>query len=369
MLFQIRPMRQALLLPLIAFSVSVAGCASQTQTPTSPTGTGSSPSTPVAAGASVTLTGAGATFPAPLYQRWFSEYGKSNPKTQINYQSVGSGAGVKQFISGTVDFGASDVAMKEDEIKQVAKGVVLLPVTAGSIVLAYNLPDVPSGLKLSRQVYADILLGKITNWNDPKIAEINAGVKLPDNPITVVHRSDGSGTTGVFTKHLSAVSPEWKAGPGEGKSVEWPQQQGFVGAKGNEGVTAQILQTEGAIGYVEYGYAQQQKLKMAALENKAGKYVEPTPEAAAKTLAAVELPENLVEFIEDPEGEASYPIVSYTWIMAYKQYDSADKAKALKDVLKWGLADGQKLSAELGYVPLPPEVATKVTAALETIKP
>jgi phosphate transport system substrate-binding protein len=321
----------------------------------------------VAAGASVTLTGAGASFPAPLYQRWFAEYSKINAKTQINYQSVGSGAGVKQFVSGTVDFGASDVAMKEDEIKQVAKGVVLLPMTAGSIVIAYNLPEVTSAIKLSRQIYAEILLGKITKWNDPKIAEINPGLTLPDKPITVVHRSDGSGTTAVFTKHLSAVSPEWKAGPGEGKTVEWPQ--GFVGAKGNEGVTAQILQTEGALGYVEYGYAKQQNLKMAALENKAGKYVEPSAEAAAKTLAAVELPENLVKFIDDPEGESSYPIVSYTWIMAYKQYESADKAKALKDVLKWGLADGQKFSDQLGYVPLPPEVVTKVTAAVETIKP
>ncbi len=367
MILKISTMRKALLLPLIAFSVSVAGCGNPPAK--TPGETGSSPSTPVATGASVTLTGAGASFPAPLYQRWFAEYGKSNPKTQINYQSVGSGAGVKQFISATVDFGASDVAMKEDEIKQVAKGVVLLPVTAGSIVLAYNLPELTSVLKLSRQVYADILLGKITKWNDPKIAEINPGVKLPDKPITVVHRSDGSGTTAVFTKHLSAVSPDWKAGPGEGKTVEWPQGQGFVGAKGNEGVTAQILQTEGALGYVEYGYAKQQNLKMAALENKAGKYVEPSAEAAAKTLAAVQLPENLVKFIEDPEGESSYPIVSYTWIMAYKEYDNPEKAKALKDVLKWGLTDGQKLSAELGYVPLPPEVVTKVTAAVETIKP
>jgi phosphate transport system substrate-binding protein len=366
MIFQISTMRQSLILPLIAFSLSVAGCG---KPPAKPIGDGSPIANPVAKGASVTLTGAGASFPAPLYQRWFAEYRKTNSNTQINYQSVGSGAGVKQFISGTVDFGASDVAMKEDEIKQVAKGVVLLPMTAGSIVLAYNLPELTSPLKLSRQVYADILLGKITKWNDPKIVEINPGVTLPDKPIAVVHRSDGSGTTAVFTKHLSAVSSEWKAGLGEGKSVEWPQGPGFVGAKGNEGVTAQIQQTEGALGYVEYGYAKEQKLKMAALENKAGKYVEPSAEAAAKTLAAVQLPENLVKFIEDPEGEASYPIVSYTWIMAYKQYDSADKAKALKDVLKWGLTDGQKLSDQLGYVPLPPEVVTKVTAAVETIKP
>jgi phosphate transport system substrate-binding protein len=359
--------RRALLLPILAFSLSLASCGgnnppAETGSPgttVSPTNTGGG------GGAKVSLSGAGASFPAPLYQSWFSEYNKKNPNVQVSYQSVGSGAGVEQFTKGTVDFGASDVAMKDEEIAKVAKGVLLVPMTAGSIVLGYNLPNVKD-LKLSREVYTDIFLGKITKWNDPKIVALNPGVNLPDKAITVVHRSDGSGTTAVFTKHLSAISPAWKNGPGDGKTVKWPVG---VGAKGNEGVTAQILQTEGAIGYTEYGYAKQQNIATAALENKAGKYVVPSPESGAKTLAAVKLPENLRAFITDPEGADSYPIVTYTWLLAYKTYENPEKAKALKDVMNWALTDGQKLSDGLGYVPLPPEVVTKAQAAVNTIKP
>ena len=284
---------------------------------------------------------------------------------QVNYQSVGSGAGVEQFIKGTVDFGASDVAMKDEEIKKVDRGVILLPVTAGSIVLAYNLPDVPE-LKLSRAVYTDILLGKIKSWDDPLIAKANPGAKLPKLPITVVYRSDGSGTTGVFTKHLSAISPEWKTKVGDGKSVKWPVG---VGAKGNEGVTAQILQTQGSIGYTEYGYAKQNNLKFAALENKGGKFVAASDESASKTLEAVALPANLRAFITDPEGADSYPIVTYTWILAYKKYPDAAKAKAIEVVIEYALTDGQKLAKELGYVPLPKAVITKVAAAADQISP
>jgi phosphate transport system substrate-binding protein len=235
--------------------------------------------------------------------------------------------------------------------------------TAGSIVFGYNLPDV-EGLKLSRQVYTDILLGKITKWNDPAIAKINPDLQLPDQDITVVYRSDGSGTTGVFTKHLSAISPEWQQKVGEGKTVSWPTG---IGAKGNEGVTAQILQTEGSIGYIEYGYAKQQEISAAALENKSGNYVEPSLESAAKTLEAVTLPENLRAFITDPEGPDSYPIVSYTWILAYEQY-SPDKGEAFKNMIDWALTEGQTYSEELGYVPLPENVVQKVEAALEEIQ-
>ncbi|HEY9875606.1 MAG TPA: phosphate ABC transporter substrate-binding protein PstS [Candidatus Obscuribacterales bacterium] len=356
--------RRVLLLPLLAFSLSLAGCGEGT--PPAPPGTtgGASPAGG-GGGAKVSLSGAGASFPAPLYQSWFSEYNKKNPNVQVSYQSVGSGAGVEQFTKGTVDFGASDVAMKDEEIAKVTKGAILVPVTAGSIVLGYNLPNVKD-LKLSREVYTDIFLGKITKWNDPKIAAINPGVNLPDKAITVVYRADGSGTTGVFTKHLSAISPAWKSGPGEGKTVKWPVG---IGAKGNEGVTAQLLQSEGTIGYIEYGYAKQQNISTATLENKAGKYVASSPESSAKTLAAVKLPENLRAFIADPEGADSYPIVSYTWILAYKTYDDPEKAKAFKDVMNWALTDGQKLSDGLGYVPLPPEVVTKAQAAVNTIKP
>lgn len=373
MLFLTRSRHKLLLAPVLAATLAIASCGGGTSTTTeSPAegggDTAASPAaeSPAAAGgdASASLTGAGASFPAPLYQRWFADYTKVNPNVKVAYQSVGSGAGVEQFTQGTVDFGASDVAMKDEEIAAVQKGVVLLPMTAGSIVLAYNLPGVEE-LKLSRQVYADILLGKITKWNDPAIAAINEGVELPDTDITVVYRSDGSGTTGVFTKHMSAISPEFKDKVGEGKTVEWPVG---VGAKGNEGVTAQIQQTEGAIGYIEYGYAKQQGIPVASLENKAGQYIKPSEESASATLAAVELPENLRAFIEDPEGEGSYPIVTYTWVMAYQKYDDPEKAKALKEVLAWALTDGQKIAPELGYIPLPENVVTKVQTALNTIQ-
>ncbi|MBD2296902.1 phosphate ABC transporter substrate-binding protein PstS [Anabaena sphaerica FACHB-251] len=318
-------------------------------------------------GGNVTLTGAGASFPAPLYQTWFTDLNKKYPSLQVNYQSVGSGAGVEQFTKGTVDFGASDVAMKDEEIAKIQqdKGVLLLPVTAGSIVLAYNLPDVPE-LKLSRALYTDILLGKIKSWDDPAIAKANPEAKLPNLPIAVVFRSDGSGTTGVFTKHLNAISPEWKTKVGEGKSVKWPVG---VGGKGNEGVTAQIQQTQGAIGYIEYGYAKQSNLKFAALENKSGKFITANEESASKTLAAVILPENLRAFISDPEGADSYPIVSYTWILAYKKYPDAAKAKAMEATIEYALTDGQKLAGELGYVPLPANVIAKVASAADQISP
>ena len=315
-------------------------------------------------GDKVSLTGAGASFPAPLYQKWFSEYNKQNPDVQVAYQSVGSGAGVEQFTQGTVDFGASDVAMTDEEIAAIDRGVALLPMTAGSIVLAYNLPDVPE-LKLSRQVYADILLGKITKWDDQAIAKLNPDAKLPSSKITVVYRSDGSGTTGVFTKHLEAINPEWKKSIGSGKTVEWPTG---VGAKGNEGITAQVEQTEGSIGYIEYGYAKQQDIPTASLENKSGKYIAPSSESAANALGAAVLPENLRAFVTDPEGENSYPIVTYTWLLAYENYDDPQKLQALKDVANWSLTDGQAYAEELGYIPLPDQVVQKVKAKLETVK-
>jgi phosphate transport system substrate-binding protein len=257
--------------------------------------------------------------------------------------------------------------MKDDEIQKVGdKGVMLLPMTAGSIVLAYNLPEVTGEVKLPRQVYTDILLGKITKWNDPKIAAANPGVTLPDQAITVVHRSDGSGTTGVFTKHLSAISPDWKSKVGDGKTVQWPVG---VGAKGNEGVTAQIQQTKGAIGYVEYGYAKNNNLKFASLENKGGKFVTPNDQSAAKTLESVQLPDNLRAFISDPEGADSYPVVTYSWLLVPKKVADPEKAKALEAMVEYGLTDGQKVSSELGYVPLPKNVVEKVAAAADQISP
>jgi phosphate transport system substrate-binding protein len=238
--------------------------------------------------------------------------------------------------------------------------------TAGAIVLSYNLPSVQQQIKLPRDVYTNIFLGNIKSWNDPKITAANPGVNLPNQPITVVHRSDGSGTTGVFTAHLSAISPQWKTKVGSGKTVNWPAG---VGAKGNEGVTAQIAQTQGAIGYVEYGYAKQNNLKFAALQNKAGQFVAPSEESASKTLESVALPPNLRAFITDPDGQGSYPIVTYTWLLVYKQYPDKNKAKAIEAMIEYGLTDGQKVSSQLGYVPLPQNVVTKVASAAQAISP
>jgi phosphate transport system substrate-binding protein len=313
--------------------------------------------------ARVTLQGTGATFPAPLYQRWFREYNQLHPNVEINYQALGSGAGIKQFQQGLVNFGASDAAMTDTEMAAVKQGVVLLPMTAGSIVLAYNLPDV-TDLKLSRDAYTGIFLGKITQWNDPIIAKANPGAKLPDTKITVVSRSDGSGTTFVFTSHLSAISPAWKSGPGAGKTVNFPAG---VAGKGNPGVTALIKQTPGAIGYVEFGYAKQTKMPIAQLENKSGKFVTADLETEKAALAGVELPSNLRAWITDPSGANAYPIVTYTWLLCYKKYDDPKIAQTLKDVIHYGLSEGQKFSIELGYIPLPPSVVDTVSKAADQI--
>lgn len=363
-------------LTLLTLTASLAACGGSTNT----TSTNSSPNTTSSPGTTgeartvpltgnVSLTGAGASFPAPLYQNWFVQLNQAVPQLQVNYQSVGSGAGVEQFTQGTVDFGASDVAMKDEEIAKVKTGVILLPMTAGSIALAYNLPGV-EGLKLSRDVYVGIFSGAITKWNDPKIAAANPGVTLPNEAITVVHRSDGSGTTGVFTKHLSTISPEWQKSIGEGKSVQWPSAKGkFIGGKGNEGVTAALQQNEGTIGYVEYGYAKNNDLAMAALENKAGKFVLPDDAGAAATLASETLPDDLRLFISDPAGDASYPIVTYSWMLMNKSYPDKNKAIGVEAMVEYGLTTGQQQSAALGYVPLPIEVIRKVAAAADQITP
>jgi phosphate transport system substrate-binding protein len=282
----------------------------------------------------------------------------------VNYQSVGSGAGVKNFTAGVVDFGASDAAMTDAEMAKVTNGVVLIPATAGEIVYAYNLPGVES-LNLSREAMAGIYLGTITKWNDPLIAKDNAGVTLPNLPIQASYRSDGSGTTFVFTQHLSAISPEFADQIGADKSVTFPVG---VGGKGNEGVTALVQQAPGAVGYVEYGYAKNNGLKMANLQNKSGNFVSPNLENAAATLANVVMPENLRVWPVDPEGPNDYPIVSFTWLMLNKKYKDAAKVKALKEFVAWGLTDGQTFSEELGYVPLPAPVVEKAQAALATVQ-
>ncbi|BBA79090.1 phosphate ABC transporter substrate-binding protein [cyanobacterium endosymbiont of Rhopalodia gibberula] len=355
-------------LSILALIVSLGACGGATHDDSSIDETANNINKPPLEG-KVTLTGAGASFPSPLYQNWFVQLNSAIPELQVNYQSIGSGAGVEQFTTGTVDFGASDVAMKDEEIAKVSRGVILLPMTAGSIVIAYNLPGV-EGLKLSRKAYVGIMQGSITNWSDPEIVEANPDLNLPSQSITVVHRSDGSGTTEVFTKHISAISSEWANTIGQGKSVEWPTIKGkFIGSKGNEGVTATIQQIEGAIGYIEYGYAKNNGLTMAALENLSGNYIEPSDESAEQTLDAVTLPENLRVFITDPEGDQSYPIVTYTWMLAYKQYDDPQKAIAMEAMVEHALNHGQEASKKLGYVALPPSVKEKVAAAADVISP
>jgi phosphate transport system substrate-binding protein len=314
--------------------------------------------------AATQLNGAGSTFVAPIYQRWGQDYNTLHSDVQVNYQSLGSGAGVKQFMAGTVDFGASDAAMSDDEIAKVPAGVVLLPMTAGSIVLAYNLPGV-TDLRLSREAYTGIFLGKVTNWNDPLIAKNNPGVALPDMPIAVAYRSDGSGTTFVFAKHLAAISPEFKQTVGEGKQVTWPVG---VGGKGNEGVTALIKQSPGTIGYVEYGYATHTSLSFATLQNKSGAFVKATPASGAATLASVDLPANLRIWPADPSGADNYPITTFSWVMVDKNFPDKAKWAVLKAWLEYDLTDGQKVANDLGYIPLPPSVVEKVKKALDTVQ-
>ena len=318
------------------------------------------------AGAQTSLNASGATFPAPLYNRWFLEYNKVHPDVQVNYNGVGSGQGIKDFTNGLTDFGASDAAMTDKEMAAVTNGgVVLLPMTAGSIVISYNLPGLTQPIQLPRDVYPSIFDGTITKWSDPKIAAANPGVTIPDLPITVASRADGSGTTFNFSSHLAAISPEFVTKVGKGnKQVPFPG----VAGKGNAGVAALIKQTPGTIGYVEYGYAKNAGLPMATLQNQAGKFVAPTEDSGAAALASVELPANLRVFITDPAGDTSYPIVTYTWWLVHTTYTKAGEADAIKALATWCLTDGQKLSGDLGYLPLPPTVVAKVQAAAATIK-
>jgi phosphate transport system substrate-binding protein len=289
----------------------------------------------------ISLNGAGATFPYPLYSKWIAEYNKQFPNIQINYQSIGSGGGIRQIIAGTVDFGATDAPMKADEAKQAPGKLLHIPTTIGAVVLCYNLPDVKETLKLSPEVLADIYLGKIKKWSDPKIAADNGGSKLPDKEIAVVYRTDGSGTTNVYTDYLSAVSAEWKDKVGAGKSVKWPVG---LGAKGNEGVTGQLKTTPYTIGYTERAYATQNKLPMAELKNKSGKFVAPTTAA-----------------------ETAYPIAGYTYLLVYADAKDGTKGEAIAKYLWWALHDGQKFAETLDYAPLPAKVVTLVEARLKEL--
>jgi phosphate transport system substrate-binding protein len=329
-----------------------------------------------AASADVKLNGSGASFPFPIYSKWFKDFSKQEKGIRVDYQSKGSGAGIQDLINGTVDFAASDAAMSEEEMSKVKQGVVLLPMTAGEIVLIYNLKGVDK-LKLSRAAYAGIFSGTITKWNDPAIAATNPGVALPDKAITVVTRSDSSGTSYVFSGHLAAISEEFNKSVGKSKQPNWPSSGKFVAAPKNDGVTAQVQQNEGAIGYVEYGFAKLTGWKqIAQLENKSGNFVAAGPETGAAALASSEFPggtlpnsdvPNLIAWSWDPAGADSYPIVSYTWMLFYKDQDDA-KAEALRKLVKYGVEEGQKIADSMGYIPLPENVQQKVLSAAEYIK-
>jgi len=311
----------------------------------------------------VKLQGAGASFPAPLYNKWFRAFSNAHQNVLVDYQSVGSGTGVKSVIDHTVDFGASDAAMKPEDMAKVPGGVQLFPMTAGSIVLAYNLKDV-SNLKLSRKAYSGIFLGTVKRWNDRLIAGTNPGVTLPDLPINVVVRADSSGTSFVFSKHLTAISDDFNKTVGSNTMPNWP-----VGtkSKGNEGVTAGIMTTPGGIGYIEYGYAKSQKVPTAILENKAGKYVEASIASGQAALASAVLPDDMIVWASDPDGPDAYPIVTYTWLICYKKYPDKNKLQAMQDLVKYGLTDGQKDAETLGYIPLPSTVVARASAAVQNI--
>lgn len=323
---------------------------------------------PVRAQDSMRLTGSGATFPFPIYQAWFKAYSSAHKGVTVDYQGKGSGAGIQDFINHTVDFAASDAAMTDEEMAKVPGGVQLVPMTAGEIVIAYNLPGNPQGLKLPRDVYPAIFLGKITKWSDPKIKAANRGINLPDQDITVVRRADASGTTFVFTNHLSAVSEEWNKAHGHGTTVNWPQSNKFVASPKNDGVAATIKQTPGAIGYIEYAFAKFSKASMAALQNKAGQYAMPGGEGGPAALASVQLPANLRAWLPDPDGPKSYPIVTYTWLLTYKESKDPKKAAAIRQLIDYCLTDGQKTSQQLGYIPLPDNVVAVVRKASASIK-
>jgi len=324
---------------------------------------GGAGSNDVAAATSVKLQGAGASFPAPLYTKWFKSYSSSHQNVIVDYQSVGSGSGVKSVVDHTVDFGASDAAMKQEDMAKVPEGVQLFPMTAGAVVLAYNLQGVDD-LKLTRNAYTGIFLGKIKRWNDPAIARANAGAKLPDLPINVVVRADSSGTSFVFSQHLSAVNDEFGKSVGANTMPNWPTG---TKSKGNEGVTASIMTTPGSIGYIEYGYAKAQKVPTATLENKSGKFVQASTASGQAALASATMPDNMIVWAKDPDVPEAYPIVTYTWLICYKKYSDKNKAQTMQDLVRYGLTDGQKEAEALGYIPLPDAVVTKAQAAVQNI--
>ncbi|HVZ81142.1 MAG TPA: phosphate ABC transporter substrate-binding protein PstS [bacterium] len=308
------------------------------------------------------LNGAGATFPYPIYSKWFYEYNQKTG-TAINYQSIGSGGGIQQMTNGTVDFGASDAPLTDEQVAKIKDGCMHFPTVAGAVALAYNVPGVSSGLKLTPAVLADMYMGAITKWNDPQIAEINEGVNLPDLNITVAHRSDGSGTTNIFTNYLTKVSVKWASTVGFGTAVKWPVG---VGGKGNEGVAGLISQIPGTIGYVELAYAVKNKLSYAMLKNKSGKYVEPTLASTTAAVAGAKMPPDFRVMITNASGADAYPICGFTWLLIHKSY--GEKAADIKGFLNWYLTTGEGMASELYYAPLPSAIIDRVKKKVDLIQ-
>ncbi len=313
------------------------------------------------------LTGAGSTFAYPIYTKWFDEYSKVQPNVTMNYQSIGSGAGIQQFTAQTVDWGASDAPMTDAQLKKAPRTVLHIPTVAGAVAITYNVKGVPNNLKLTGRTLADIYLGKIKNWNDPALKADNPGINFPNEPIIVVHRSDGSGTTNIFTSYLSAVSPDWSSQVGHGTDVKWPVG---LGGKGSEGVTAQVQQSDGSIGYVELSYAKQNKLPVALMKNKDGNFVAPTLDntnAAIQTAVANMPADFRAGSVGNPSGVNAYPISGFTYILVYQDQTDQAKGKALVDFLWWGIHQGQQYAASLDFVSQPPSMVTKVEAQIRKI--
>jgi len=312
-----------------------------------------------------TLNGAGATFPYPIYSKWFSEYHKAHSDVQVNYQSIGSGGGIRQVLAGTVDFGASDGPMTDEQLGQAKVKILHVPTVLGAVVPAYNIPGVSGEVKFTPEALAGIFLGKITTWNDKALTAANPGVNFPNQPIVVIHRSDGSGTSYIFTDYLSKVSADWKNGPGKGTSVKWPVG---LGGKGNEGVAGMIRQMEGSIGYVELIYALQNKITYGSMKNPAGEFVKASLESVTTAAASVKsMPADFRVSITNAPGKGAYPISSFTWLLIPTKSQDPNKGKILTDLLNWCETDGQKLAADLSYAPLPDTVVAKVKEAIKQV--
>jgi phosphate transport system substrate-binding protein len=313
--------------------------------------------------AQMLINGAGATFPYPLYSKWFDEYAKIDPSVRFNYQSIGSGGGQKQILAQTVDFGASDGPMSDENLAKASSKLIHIPTVAGAVVVTYNLPGIAS-LKLDGAVIADIFQGKITSWNDPKIAAMNPGVKLPGTDLVVVHRSDGSGTSYIFTDFLSSVSKDWETHVGRNTSVKWPSG---LGAKGNEGVAGQVKQLPGTIGYVELAYAHQNKLAVAEIKNSSGNFIAPSLESVSDALASAKVPEDFRFSMVNPPGAKAYPISGATWLLVYQKQQDPAKGKKLVEFLNWAITKGAGMASTLDYASLPAELQTRVLEEVKSI--